>query len=611
MPKTKAAINSTKDAPGRRRSSRINKNLQEEQETTPKDTHSESENESDNEEQQTFEFEGNTYASYQEMVNAKRKRNENYLKQNGLWNPIKQTIKSKEASQNGIKRRKVTPPKAPMRKSNRLAGTPADGRFVEHEGGGGFVIVAAEASKDGVVTKTTTSTRNSKSLQQSTTVIVTGGDRNHSARVNDGAPLSLEDAVQNCDGKWIQENSVPEAQKFTQDTLKPIMTVPVKEESTTTNNGSPTSVAAETASPMETVRSKIEQLSIDDDNHVAKVTPDRIYGLAVHPSTNKLIVGAGDKLGYVGLWNVDATGDTDGVYLFRPHTRPVNTLEWTPQGLLSSSYDGTVRYMDVAKESFEEVFASNPSDEEQFYTQYLALDPRASIRGQSFFLSTSMGSVMHVDRRVGAAKGNITFHAMLSEKKINTVSLHRDGYCLATAGLDRTVKFWDLRKMTTRKKVSNPFEPKAAYLGEHFNEKSVNSAFFSPSGDYLMTTNMAHTLNIYHKAHLQLTTSARSSGGEKKENLVEPIHMIRHDNHTGRWLATFMAQWHPSLDIFCVGSMAKPRAVDVYDGESGDHMRAIRGETLSSVFSRCCFHPSLEHLILVGGNSSGRVSVIR
>lgn len=71
-----------------------------------------------------------------------------------------------------------------------------------------------------------------------------------------------------------------------------------------------------------------------------------------------------------------------------------------------------------------------------------------------------------------------------------------------------------------------------------------------------------------------------------------------------------MARWHPSLDYFCVGSMDRPRVVEVFDAE-GDRIRGVSGDSLTAVASRCCFHPSIDQLVLVGGNSSGRVTIIR
>jgi len=45
-------------------------------------------------------------------------------------------------------------------------------------------------------------------------------------------------------------------------------------------------------------------------------------------------------------------------------------------------------------------------------------DPR-NASDQCFFMSTSYGTAMHVDLRVG--NGKLTFHEDLSEKKINTL----------------------------------------------------------------------------------------------------------------------------------------------------------------------------------------------
>lgn len=564
-------------------------------ENRPVDSEEDSE---DEDEPRRFEFEGTVYKSYQEMVTAKRKRNEDYLKQNGLWKPmakIQQTSAAAKREGNGLKKRKISnikEPALPRRQSNRLRGTAADGRFVEHEGGGNFVIAGSKDS---------TATTISNSIQTTTT------NPSNRARANDGEPLSLEESINLCNPKWIQETSLESAQEFAKETVQ----CWTSSSKTKRAAKSPTSVAS--SSVLASTLDKLDQLSVDDEDQVAKVVPERIYSVATHPSKTKLVVAAGDKNGYVGLWDVDGTSDNanarDGVHLFRYHTRPVNALEWSSGGgLLSSSYDGTVRYFDLEKESVEQVFGTDENEDDHYYTQYLCLDPRANQRGQAFFLSTSMGSVMHVDRRTGGKKGGagVTFHALCSDegKKLNSVSLHRDGYCLATAGLDRTVKFWDIRKFGSSSNKSSATEYKSAFLGEHNNKLSVNSALFSPSGEYLVTVNQASTLNTYKNAHLQ-------PGGKKKGAIVQPEHVIRHNNNTGRWLTTFIAQWHPEVDIFCVGSMEKPRAMDVFDGATGDHLRAISGDALTAVASRCCFHASTDKLILVGGNSSGRVTVIR
>jgi WD40 repeat protein len=90
------------------------------------------------------------------------------------------------------------------------------------------------------------------------------------------------------------------------------------------------------------------------------VVESRIYSVEFHPSPNVLLAAAGDKMGNVGLWKIDALNDeNDGVSLFRPHKSVVSHLEWTPEGdkLFSFSYDGTVRLMDVEAQAWRQVFA--------------------------------------------------------------------------------------------------------------------------------------------------------------------------------------------------------------------------------------------------------------
>jgi WD40 repeat protein len=163
---------------------------------------------------------------------------------------------------------------------------------------------------------------------------------------------------------------------------------------------------------------------------------------------------------------------------------------------------------------------------------------------------------------------------------------------MASAGLDKTVNLWDIRNFGSRK-AKQALKPVAS----QFVGRSVNSALFSPSGTSLLTTSMADRLDLLENAHHQSGT-------------MQPTKSIRHNNQTGRWLTTLMAKWHPQLDIFVSGSMAQPRCVESFDSK-GKLLRAVTGESLSSVMSRCCYHPSTQKIAMIGGNSSGRVVVVR
>ena len=176
-------------------------------------------------------------------------------------------------------------------------------------------------------------------------------------------------------------------------------------------------------------------------------------------------------------------------------------------------------------------------------------------------------------------------------------SLHPNGTTLASSGLDGLMQLWDIRKFGDSRQSSGAHKTPKPIATQSVG-LSISSSLISPSGKSMVSTSFADRLDLIDNPHLVK--------GEK----TTPTHSIRHNNKTGRWLSTFMATWHPQLDIFVVGSMDKPRCMEIFDSK-GKLVRAVRGEALTSVMSRCCFHASKEKLIMVGGNSSGRVVAIR
>ncbi|KAL7451878.1 hypothetical protein ACHAWC_003651 [Mediolabrus comicus] len=543
---------------------------------------------------QTYNFNGVTYHSYEEYVQAKRQRNRDVLASSGLLD-AKAAIdnaaleqRAAKAASRGLKRSKASSSSrdnAPVsrRKSTRLQGQPASGMYVEAELAAGKVVVAGGGQYAATAAEFEEEER-SKFFNN---------------RVNDGSDLTVKDAIELCDSKWVKEQTVPQAEQFMKQSLTEIASSSsMMLSSFSGKGGSPKSVSGISSGgggiviTSKNLQDKLNELSVEDaDSCVAKVTPER-----------------------VGIWNVDQYGSaggekqddesSDGVHLFKPFNGAVSSMAWNQGGtsLLAASYDGSVRSFDVEKQVFKEVFATY-SDDEMYkdklgfncdggyksWVQCLELDHRFG-SGECFFLSTSEGSVMHVDLR---SKGSMTFDKTLSERKINSMSLHRDGNIMATAGLSTVVQLWDVRKMGDKK-------PKP--LAWQNAGKSINSAFFSPSGKRLLTTTMMDHIDILEDAHL-------SSGLIKA-----PKTRIKHDNRTGRWLSTFMARWHPATfsgeEIFVSGSMKKPRTIEVFRGD-GSLRRELTGDALTAVASRCCFHPSAEKLIVVGGNSSGRLTIAR
>ena len=66
--------------------------------------------------------------------------------------------------------------------------------------------------------------------------------------------------------------------------------------------------SARTPMDAKAYRASLQSFALKEAD-VAKVTKDRTYSLAWLPSTDKLLIAAGDKSGRVGLWDVD---DADG-----------------------------------------------------------------------------------------------------------------------------------------------------------------------------------------------------------------------------------------------------------------------------------------------------------
>jgi len=558
--------------------------------------------------QESFHFNGNVFTDYQEMVDAKRKRNQDMLVSTGLLDAcssIRNNVKVEATvtSNRGLKADRKRKPESNLlrRKSSRLSGVKTPMLSVEHESGGRFKINIGDELKVVEIGSSAYMTEETE-------------PQYFNNRVNDGTELTIKNAVKFSNPKWLKNNSVESAQKFVNEVLQQTCNItPVLSK----ERCSPITVAMDIGkgnrkgkdTSKSGLSSQLDCLSADSETFVAKVVPERIFSVALHPSPHKIIAVAGDKRGHIGFWDTaaDSTSSTDGVHLFKPHGGCVTHLEWNKSGtkMLSASYDGGLRIFDLHKEKFNEIFATYDDSEEfkakpgygldqgyRYWVQYACM---ADKNEDSLYLSTSAGSVLHVDLR---SKAKVTFNEVFSNKKINTVSLHPNGHTLATAGNERMLQLWDIRKVQS--KFTKKSTPKCSPVSTQIATGSINSAFFSPSGKYLLSTNLGDKIDILSDAHLE-------SGHIKK-----PTHSIRHDNHTGRWLSTFMARWHPSItneELFVVGSMQHPRTMEIFDGNQGKLLRGIQGNAISNVVSRCCFHSSSEKLIVMGGTSSGRVVV--
>uniref|UniRef100_A0A674J3Z2 WD repeat-containing protein 76 n=1 Tax=Terrapene triunguis TaxID=2587831 RepID=A0A674J3Z2_9SAUR len=311
------------------------------------------------------------------------------------------------------------------------------------------------------------------------------------------------------------------------------------------------------------------------EDAVTKVVKNRIYSVAIHPSESRTLVAAGDKSGQIGLWDLNSKSE-DGVYVFIPHSQPVSCMYFSPFNpvhLLSLSHDGTVRCGDVTRAVFEEVYRSEENSFSSF--DFLADNASTLVVGQWD------GDVAIVDRRTPGTSSELT--ANMNSKTTRTVHVHpvNRQYFIAAGAVN--VCIFDARylKPNGNKPIS--------FLSGH--TKSVASAYFSPiTGNRVVTTCADDTLRVYDTSSLSST--------------IPVLTAVRHNNNTGRWLTRFRAIWDPKQeDCFVVGSMARPRQIEIFQ-DTGEQLHSFYNvDYLGSVCSINAVHPTKN--ILVGGNSSG------
>ncbi|EDN08801.1 conserved hypothetical protein [Histoplasma mississippiense (nom. inval.)] len=356
-----------------------------------------------------------------------------------------------------------------------------------------------------------------------------------------------------------------------------------------------------------------------------KITPERIYSMAFHPTETKPLVFAGDKLGNLGIFDASQTrpvavkteGDEDEdededdpdpdpeITIIKPHARVISAMclhPSTPSKLYTASYDGSIRALDLEKSVTTEAYApASKSDEEAVSSIDMAPgDPHllyfTTLEGFFFRHDTRMSGNGHpfYDKNTKRSSTDIF---QLSEKKIGGFSLcPSQPHLFATASLDRFMRLWDIRHLSRKSPVP---------IGEHESKLSVSHAAFNSAGQ-VATTSYDNTVKIHDFG----TKGFRSwkPGHTLSDDDMNPITTLRHNCQTGRWVTILKPQWQASpqsssIQRFCVGNMN--RFVDIYSA-AGDQLAQLGGEGLiTAVPAVAVFHPTMDWV--VGGTASGKV----
>jgi WD40 repeat protein len=326
--------------------------------------------------------------------------------------------------------------------------------------------------------------------------------------------------------------------------------------------------------------------------------------MGFHPTEEKPIIFAGDKEGNMGVFDASQSPEVDEedeeadypdptISAFKMHARTISSFYFHPSdtnAVYSASYDSSIRKLDLEKGVSIDVFApADPSED----LPISAIDMGANNPNLIYF-STLQGSFGRHDLRTEAMDAEIW---SLLDHKIGGFSLHPlHPHLFATASLDRTLKIWDLRKITGKGDLRHP-----ALLGEHESRLSVSHASWS-SGGQIATSSYDDTIKIYNFPD----AGSWPAGRDLSAKQMEPAHQIRHNNQTGRWVTILKPQWQmrpkDGLQKFVIGNMN--RFVDVFAAD-GEQLAQLDGEGITAVPAVAHFHPSLDWV--AGGTASGKL----
>jgi WD40 repeat protein len=261
----------------------------------------------------------------------------------------------------------------------------------------------------------------------------------------------------------------------------------------------------------------------------------------------------------------------------------------TASSVFTSSYDGSIRALDIDRAMFSDVAVRAEDDE------YLVHSIRF-IDSCTLWYSTSDGDIRLADVRLSAADNSKLPVHIVHKKKVGCVDV-KDATTLLTASNDATIALWDSRYMKKTPSAIDTFSSSC----------TMQCAYFSPSGDTIVAQNARDTNFLFFEG----STSTFAGAGFNASAALR----LPHNNNTGRFTSTFRSVWDPKYDrVFCIGSMDQPRGFDVFGADYSFSKPAsltfrtkVAGPLVTNVPASLAPHPSLP--VLFGGNSSGRVTL--
>ncbi|KAF9336013.1 hypothetical protein BG006_009988 [Podila minutissima] len=348
------------------------------------------------------------------------------------------------------------------------------------------------------------------------------------------------------------------------------------------------------------LRKQVQSLKLRGPWPTVKVCQGRVYCMAIHQNRDKILVCGGDIDGNLGFWDLDESHADDyepeleeepNVYSYKAHSRSLSSMQYSPTDptkLFSTSYDGSVRYLDLVKQQFLEAYVV-PRDVNE-HLGSISIDST----GNHLWFADSDGGVSLKDVRT--PKDQLVYRKMLHEKKVGCVNVNpKHTHLIATSSLDRTMRIWDVRNFASHKEETDePLEE----LAQFPHRLSVTSAMWSPDGNSIVSTSYDDYVRVFNNFEPGLPVV---------KEIPEPI-KIPHNNQSGRWCTMLRAVWSHQFNWFTIGNMNK--SLDIYSRGTGDLMANLKDpRILTTVPAANAWHPS--RIVLASGMANGKMVIWR
>lgn len=270
--------------------------------------------------------------------------------------------------------------------------------------------------------------------------------------------------------------------------------------------------------------------------------------MGFHPSEEKPLVFAGDKLGNLGIFDgsqsipdevknedddeeEEVDSSDPAISTFKIHTRTISAFQFSPHdqnALYSASYDSSIRKLDLAKGVAVEVYAPADSDMDE----PLSGVEMSRQNPHTLYFTTLSGQFGYHDIRAPPDNTGGFELFQLSEKKIGGFTLHpAHPHILATASLDRMLKIWDLRQISSSSSSKGEADRMPSLVGEHESRLSVSHAAFNAAGQ-VATASYDDTIKIHDFSGC----GDWAPGTVLSDEDMAPAAVVPHNNQTGRWV---------------------------------------------------------------------------